>query len=314
MINFKLKGLIMKNNFLKSVAVLFAIVFLSMANFNNHLMAQTSPIDEDIIFEVPDLETLKEALGDNAYLLDEMQNGWLKPTQLVAPADIQPSQGPWNYQDPLELEFKIDDCEYKLIVHWQCRVGFDGNPEVQILRLDVYAKTKECKDLILRFRSEIMDHVIYKLFTFYEDNTSPDACFPNLLENLLVIKPCEEGYTSVFRVKVYLCGKSVTYSIPGQEEVTTFIRCGVTTYCRFKYRYCFYMENGEKKIKTFVEPEKYNDYGCPPYKEIHDPEGNVIEVDCRDHGCSNRKPKPYEVITKPIVSLEELIRVSNEGY
>lgn len=313
MINFKLKGLIMKNNFLKSVAVLFAIVFLSMANFNNHIMAQTSPIDDDIIFEVPDLETLKEALGDNAYLLDEMQNGWLKPTQLVAPADIQPSQGPWNYQKPLELGFKIDDCEYKFIVHWQCRVGFDGNPEIQILKLDVYAKTKECKDLILRFQSEILDHVVYKLFTHKSNDTNFRKCFSNLVPDSLVVKPCKDGYTSVFRVNVYLCGKKVTYKTKF-DEVTTFVPCGVTTFCRLKYRYCYYIENGKRKIKSYVEPEKYNDYGCPPHKEIRDPEGNVIELDCRDHGCSNRPPKAYEVITKPIVSLEELIGVSDEGY
>lgn len=308
MINFKLKGLIMKNNFLKSVAVLFAIVFLSMANFNNHLMAQSYPID-DIVFDVPNLEALKDALGDNAYLLDEMQNGWLSSIQIVAPDSVQPTEGPWNGQKPLELEFKIDNCEFKIIAYWRCRVGYDGTPEIQILRLNVYAKTEECKSLIKQFKYRILDHVVYKMFIYDQNRDEKDdkfkKCFSGLTQDLITIKPCKEGYTSVFRVYVNTCGKYVTYHHSGY--ITTLVPCGVVTYCRLKYKYCYYIENGEQKIQAYVEPERYNDYGCPPHKELKDPKGNVIEVDCRDSECTGRKPSRLRVITEPIISLEDLI-------
>lgn len=305
MINFKLKGLIMKNNFLKSVAVLFAIVFLSMANFNNHLMAQNEPIpvDDNLIVDVSSMEELRNSLGSQAYLLDGINEGWLSAYQLIRYDDQQPSQGPWKSQKPLIEYITIGECKFKIVALWRCRIGFDGIPEIQILKLDVYAESKECKKLIPKYRSQIIDRMIFQMFSFVPEDK--DLCCFCINEAYSSIKPCGVGFTPVFRVFVSQCGENITFRF-GKHEFSFYIPCKTVTFCRIKYRYCYYMENGERKIRVEVDPEKYDNYGCPPYEVYYDKNGKLWQVTCKDSECGMRRRGYYPFDPKPILDLEDI--------
>lgn len=301
----------MKNNFLKSVAVLFAIVFLSMANFNNHLMAQFEPIpvDDNLIIDVSSMEELRNSLGSQAHLLDGINEGWLSAYQLIRYDDQQPSQGPWKSQKPLTEYITIGNCKFKIEALWRCRVGFDGIPEIQILKLEVYAESKECKKLIPKYRAQIIDRMIFRMFSFNDYATPKEkelmCCFCGPTDGLNHIRPCGDGYTPVFRVYVSQCGNNITFRYD-KYDFTIYIPCKTVTFCRIKYRYCYYMENGDMKIRVEVDPERYDDYGCPPYEVYYDNNGKLWEVTCKDSECGIRKRGYYPFDPKPILDFEDI--------
>lgn len=227
--------------------------------------------------------------------------------ELIGELPDYPAEGLWNPGFPQTIEMEIGNCKIKVKVKWGYRMSLDRIPEVHIIRLEVFATSKECSELVPHYRAQITDFVAFKLFDICSQHYG--IYFPpcNIFKNeFYKSENTQEAELSVefFRLFVSTCGNWVRYKHYGMYH---FVPCKKTnTFCVMRYKYCWKADiNGNFVLVESITPEYDNKYPCPDTETYTDEYGNTQTRQCNDPACS-RNPGSFELSSEPYFPIPDI--------